>query len=109
MSGLTKNNKTMKFIKTVTVTTDKEISFLEARNLLKWTTATRAEVALPDMTDTHIENVISILSGYKLGDSNTSMNRLYTNREWIQILQKELLFRGATRRLLSLGSIKSKF
>jgi len=101
----------MKFIKTVTVTTttDKEISFIEARELLKWTTSTRAELLLPNMTDNHIENVISILSGYKLGDSNKSMNRLYTNREWIQIFQKELLFRGATRRLLSLSSITNKF
>jgi hypothetical protein len=99
----------MRFIKTVTVTTDQEISFIEARELLKWTTATRAELALPNMTDTHIGNVISILSGYKLSDSNISMNRLYTNREWIKIFQKELMFRAATRKLLSLSSITNKF
>lgn len=99
----------MKFIKTVTVVTEKEVSFIEAREFLKWTTSTRAELLLPNMTDNHIENVISILSGYKLGDSNISMKRLYTNREWIQIFQKELIFRGATRKLLSLSSITNKF
>jgi hypothetical protein len=99
----------MKFVKKVTIVTEKEVSFIEAREFLKWLTATRVEVALPNMIDTHIENAISLLSGYKLGDYNASMNRLYTNREWIKIFQRELIFRAATRKLLSLGSISNKF
>jgi len=82
----------MKYYKTITVTTTKqvEIPFIEARDIITWVNNRNGNVILSNIDDRYLRNIIKYLEEYPLP---TKKYKGYTHKQWLEIFEEEMRYR----------------